>query len=187
MSTSWGNDPGPGGPGDAARPRHRPGTAPGARATGGGSLPPAQMAVQFGRSGGAGRLRRRLVETWVVVMALDALVAWGAWSLPVVLAVVLLALTALVAVVVTTVIGLIVAVVSRASVAAGEGWVGYRVLGRWKVVRRVLPDAPGFWPPSGPGWPGAPGGWSNGAGGGPPGDDEGAGPAGPPPELGPGA
>lgn len=99
------------------------------------------MAVHFGRTGGAGRLRRRLVETWVAVMALDALVAWGAWSLPLVLAVLLLAMAATVAVVATVVVGLIVAVMSRASVAAGDGWVGYRILGRWKVVRRVLPGA----------------------------------------------
>lgn len=84
-------------------------------------------------------------------LALDALVAWGAWQLPAGPGAFLLALCALWALVVTMVLGLVVAVLSRASVAAGEGWVGYRVLGRWRVVRRVLPDMAGDWRDGGPG------------------------------------
>lgn len=184
---------------DPARPVHPGGAGPVAGGAGGsgGPLPPAQMAVRVGRSGPAGRLRRRLVEFWVVGMALDALVAWGAWQLPAGPAAFLLALCALGALCFTVVLGLVVTVLSRASVAAGEGWVGYRVLGRWRVVRRVLPDVPGGWAGSGPGtrWDGSP--WAPGTpgdgrpGAGTPGDQwpPGSGPGpggGPPQELGPG-
>lgn len=102
-------------------------------------LPPAQMAVHLGRRGPGAVVRRRLMAGWVVAMALASLAGWAFWQLPVVLAVPLLALDVIGAVVTTALIGLFVAVLSRASVAAGEGWVGFRVLRRWRVVRRVVP------------------------------------------------
>lgn len=103
-------------------------------------LPPASMAVHVGHQGPGAVLRRRLVVAWLVAMVLAALAGWAFWQLPTVLAVILVALDAIGAVVTTALLGLLVAVLSRASVAAGDGWVGFRVLRRWRVVRRVVPD-----------------------------------------------
>jgi hypothetical protein len=110
---------------------------------GGGSRAAPAVRLRIGRHGPLGRFRRRLVEAWVVAMVVDALVAWGAWQLPVGPGVLLLALCAAGALGLSVAVGLVVAVLSRASVAAGQDWLGFRVLGRWRVVRPPLvPDRP---------------------------------------------
>lgn len=140
-------------------------TDPTGRATGDdrrSPLPPASMAVHVGRHGPGAVLRRRLVVAWLVAMALAALAGWAFWQLPTALAVVLVAFDVIGAVVTTALLGLLVAVLSRASVAAGDGWVGFRVLRRWRVVRRVVPDG---W--DGPGGPPGAGSWTGTSGPGP--------------------
>lgn len=99
------------------------------------SLPPAQMAVRFGRSPGARRVQHWIVLVWLVGMTLGAGLGWLLWQLPEALAVVLIVLVGLGALAATVAVGLVLATMRRASVAAGDGWVGYRVLGHWKVVR----------------------------------------------------
>jgi len=111
-------------------------------------LPPARLAVRFGASPGARRVQRWIVVVWLVLMSLGAGLAWLLWQLPAVLAVPLVVVVGLGAVAGTTGMVLVVATMRRASVAAGDGWVGYRVLGRWKVMRPVTPGS-GF-PGAGP-------------------------------------
>jgi len=109
---------------------------------GGPNLPPAQMAVRLGGGRSGRRLRRRVAAGWLVVSGLDALIAWGAWSLPTVLAGLVLALCAGFELVATVVVALALGVLQRASLASGPGWVGVRMLGRWRVVQSAGPVHP---------------------------------------------
>lgn len=101
----------------------------------GSSLPPAKVAVRFGSSPGARRVQRWIVAVWLIGMALGAGLGWLLWQLPEVLAIVLIVLVGSGALAATAGVALVLATMRRASVAAGDGWVGYRVLGRWQVVR----------------------------------------------------
>lgn len=111
-------------------------------------------------------MQRWIVVVWLVLMSLGAGLAWLLWQLPAVLAVPLVVVVGVGAVAGTTGMVLVVATMRRASVAAGDGWVGYRVLGRWKVMRPVTPGSgvPGAGPFGGGGAYGD-GGAFDGAGG----------------------
>lgn len=91
--------------------------------------------MRFGRSAAARRVQRWIVILWLVLMGLGAGLGWLLWQLPLVVAVPLVAVVGIGALAGTVALGLVVLTMRRASVAAGDGWVGYRVLGRWKVVR----------------------------------------------------
>jgi hypothetical protein len=115
-----------------------------------------------------------MVVAWLVVSGLDALVAYGGWGLPAVAAALVLAVCVGVELLVTAVAGVSVGLLHRASVATGPGWVGVRLLGRWKVVEAQPPPGPWWGAGTGPiadadgPWDGDP--WDGGVGDGGVGD-----------------